>query len=175
MNAATEAGGTARRIRIDGIEISAKTGTAQVFNNATSSYSEEEFIASTLALLPTHDPEIAIYAVIDHPRGDTFYGGRIAAPVAREAARFLIPHLGIPRSTNQVVAHSGVIQATTPGIPPFENTLPDFTGLPKRALLPLLERDDIRVRIQGSGWVVSQSPPPGTSITDNMTVTLELE
>lgn len=175
MHEATQPGGTARRIRIDGIEISAKTGTAQVFDNSTQAYSHDAFIASTLALFPTDDPQIAIYVALDHPRGETYYGGRIAAPITREAARFLIPHLGIPRSTDSVLEHSGVIHASTPSLPSFENTLPDFSGLPKRKLLPLLERDDIRIRLNGSGWVVSQSPPPGTTIRENMLVTLELE
>lgn len=175
MNAATEAGGTARRIRIDGIEISAKTGTAQVFDNATNSYSADTFIASTLALLPTEKPQLAIYVAINHPRGDSYYGGRIAAPIAREAARFLIPHLGIPRSTDDSIEHRGVVRASTPSLPDFDDRLPDFTGLPKRALLPLLEREEIRVRIRGNGWVVSQTPKPGTPITENLQVTLELE
>ncbi|MFP4552048.1 MAG: PASTA domain-containing protein, partial [Spirochaetales bacterium] len=52
--------------------------------------------------------------------------------------------------------------------------VPDFTGLPKRALLPLLERDDVSVEIEGFGWVVSQAPSPGTPFRQGMTIRLEL-
>jgi len=53
--------------------------------------------------------------------------------------------------------------------------VPDFTGISKRVLLPLLLRDDIHVEIRGEGWVQRQSPPAGTPFTDGMNLILELE
>ena len=60
-------------------------------------------------------------------------------------------------------------------LPRIGTTVPDFTGLPKRTLLPLLERNDVTVRIEGYGWVVRQTPVAGTPLRDGMTITLELE
>nr|MCR4632396.1 PASTA domain-containing protein [Treponema sp.] len=45
----------------------------------------------------------------------------------------------------------------------------------KKDLLPLLERSDIHLNINGSGWVTSQSPEPGTPVTENMVIELNLE
>ena len=53
--------------------------------------------------------------------------------------------------------------------------LPDFKGKSKRDLLPLLERNDIKIVIDGEGWVVDQNPEPGTPVTENMTIELFLE
>ena len=53
--------------------------------------------------------------------------------------------------------------------------VPDFSGLAKRVLLPLLLRDDIKVTIRGDGWVRRQYPPPGTVITAETEIVLELE
>ena len=53
--------------------------------------------------------------------------------------------------------------------------MPDFTGRPKRDLIPLLARDDLNFIIKGEGWVSAQSPEPGTPITENMTIELDLE
>ncbi len=175
MRASTEGAGTARRIRIDGVEIAAKTGTAEVYDASIGSYSPEAFIASTLAILPADDPAVILYAVIVHPRGESIYGSRIAVPMVREASEFLIPYLGIPTNRDQIARHSGRIAVSSPRLPLLEDTVPDYSGLPKRTLLPLLQRDDLVVDIRGSGWVVRQSPPPGTAAEPGMVLRLDLE
>ena len=175
MNATTKGNGTARRIAIEGLEISAKTGTAEVFDPQLGSYSDNHFVASCLAIVPTEEPRIIVYVVIDNPRGENFYGGRIAAPVAREIIEMLIPYLGLPRSGESIVAHSGNITVSQPSLPAFDGVIPDLRGLPKRSLLPLLNQQAIRVVIEGSGWVVRQQPAPGTTISRGMTLELQLE
>ncbi|TVQ39919.1 MAG: PASTA domain-containing protein [Spirochaetaceae bacterium] len=175
MRASTEDGGTARRIRIEGVEIAAKTGTAEVFDQSLGSYSRDAFVASTLAILPAESPRVILYAVIVHPRGESIYGSRIAVPLVREAAEFLIPYLGIPTARDQIARHSGRIAVSTPQLPELTATVPDYSGLPKRTLLPLLQREDLNVDIRGSGWVVRQSPPPGSAAEPGMTLRLDLE
>ena len=79
MEAATSPAGTARRVAIPGIRISAKTGTAQVAS-ATGGYSDSDFIASLLGIFPTDDPRLIIYVVMQNPKGQSYYGSTIAAP-----------------------------------------------------------------------------------------------
>jgi cell division protein FtsI (penicillin-binding protein 3) len=45
----------------------------------------------------------------------------------------------------------------------------------KKELTPLLTRKDLSIKIEGSGWVVSQNPPAGTPITENMIIELNLQ
>jgi cell division protein FtsI (penicillin-binding protein 3) len=175
MRAATEPDGTARRISTEGIDIAAKTGTAEVFDPELGSYSDEEFIASTLAMFPAEAPQVILYVVIDHPREGGFYGGRIAVPVARDAIDYMVDYLGIPTGTDEIVEHSGRVRVSRAELPEFDGTIPDLTGLPKRSLLPLLASERLRVRIEGSGWVVRQDPAPGTPIEPGMTLHVELE
>jgi len=175
MRAATNPDGTARRIRIEGLDIAAKTGTAEVFDPELGTYSEEEFVASTLAMFPAESPEVILYVVIDHPREGGFYGGRIAVPVARDAIEYMVEYLGIPTGADDVIEHSGRVRVSRSELPSFEEKIPDLTGLPKRSLLPLLAREELRVQIEGSGWVVRQQPPPGTPIEPGMTLRVELE
>jgi cell division protein FtsI (penicillin-binding protein 3) len=175
MEQAVAGNGTARRLRYEGLRIGAKTGTAEKLDPQTGTYSEEAFVASTLAILPVDDPSIIVYMVIDHPRGGEFYGGRIVTPVLREYLDFLVPYLGIPVEGETTVVHAGRIEVAPIALPRLEGTVPDFTGLPKRTLLPLLERDDLSVRIEGYGWVVRQSPEAGTPLREGTTITLELE
>ena len=175
MESATEIGGTARRAAIEGVRVSAKTGTAQVFDRATGTYSVEEFTASCLAIFPTNAPQIIIYVVIEHPKAGETFGGRIAAPVVSKLGESIVDYLHIPRSGQTTYYHDGTVRIH--GLPPIvlSDTLPDLTGYSKRQLLPLLDIDDLNVTISGSGWVVNQTPAAGAPIRPGMSLLLELE
>ena len=179
MESATVSPGTARRGAVPGLRVSAKTGTAQIRDPKTGTYSETHFVASYLGIFPTQDPRFIVYVVIDWPRGTEYYGSLIAAPVFKEVTEQLIEYYGVPRDDDRVVEHSGRVEITLPkavteplrvGAP-----MPDLTGLAKRQLLPLLQSEDLEVRFEGEGYVVSQDPPAGTLLSTGMTVTLKLE
>ncbi len=175
MESATAPDGTARRLEVEGIRVSAKTGTAEVYDPELGTYSAENFVASCLAIFPTDNPQLIVYAVIVHPRGESIFGGRIAVPLVRDVADFLVSYRGIPRQGEQVAEHDGRIAATLPSLPEFSRTVPDLRGLPKRSLLPLIDADGLEVVINGSGWVVEQTPAAGTPLRRGMTITVELE
>ena len=175
METATEPGGTARRTAIDGLRISAKTGTAQKINPDSGRYSASSFVASTLAIFPTDDPEIIVYIVVDTPKGDEFYGGRIVTPIIKELTEELVRYLDIQMESETVIEHSGTIKLTASDKLQIGEVLPDLTGLSKREILPLIALPGISVTIDGEGWVVKQNPEPGTPITEGMTLKLELK
>ena len=140
----------------------------------TRSYSETDFIASCVALLPADNPSLILYLAIVKPQGQ-IYGARIAAPAIREAAEALIDYMGVHGVRNQQITHPSTVNIPTYRLPPIQTHVPDYTGLAKRVLLPLLLRNDIIVEIRGDGWVRRQSPPPGTPVTEGMKIVLELE
>jgi cell division protein FtsI (penicillin-binding protein 3) len=166
--------GTGWRANVEDLSLAVKTGTAQMINPETNAYSETDFIASCIALLPSDSPSLVLYLAIVKPQGEIL-GGRIAAPAIREAAEALIDYLGIPRGRNPQVGHSSLITLSGGELPQIRDRVPDFSGLAKRTLLPLLLRGDIRVEINGDGWVRRQSPPPGTPVTADTVIVLELE
>jgi cell division protein FtsI (penicillin-binding protein 3) len=167
--------GTGWRANIDDLSLAVKTGTAQVIDPETRSYSETDFIASCIALLPADEPRLVIYIAIVKPKGWSYLGGQIATPPIREAAESLVNYIGIPRGRSPQVSHSGSVLLSSEGLPDIEGYLPDFSGYSKRRLLPLLLLDEITFDIQGEGWVVRQNPPPGALITRGMKVELFLE
>lgn len=173
MNTATDDTGTGRRARIEGIDISIKTGTAEVVDPETGRYSNERFLASSLALFPTEDPQLIVYIVIDYPKGET-YGGRIAAPLVRQAAEFLIPYFGIHRTGDVRITQKPSLQIIEPQLPVLEETIPDYHGISLKTLMPLLNQDTIPVTINGHGWVLSQDPSPGTALDSVEGLTLWL-
>jgi cell division protein FtsI (penicillin-binding protein 3) len=166
--------GTGWRANVQDLSLAIKTGTAQITDPRTGAYSSTDFLASCIALLPAEAPSLVLYLVIVKPQGE-YLAGRIAAPPIREAAEALVDYLGIPRGRNPQVEHSGSVVLPSNRIPVIESTIPDFTGYSKRQILPLILRDDLIIEISGEGWVRHQDPPPGTSFTEGMTITLELE
>jgi cell division protein FtsI (penicillin-binding protein 3) len=175
MAAATEEGGTARRGRVEGVRISAKTGTAQVQDPATGTYSDSNFVASYLGVLPTEEPRLIVYVVINHPKGAAYYGSQIAAPVFHDLVEELVDYLGIRRAGDKVIEHPGSVRVRLPPPVMLGEAMPDLTGTPKRLLLPLLAEPGYMVRISGEGYVVAQDPPPGTVLKKGMTITLRLQ
>jgi len=166
--------GTGWRAAVEDLSLAVKTGTAELIDPVTKKYSDTDFIASCMALLPAESPSLILYMVIVKPKGEIF-GGRIAAPAIREAAEDLINYLGIPRGRNPQVSHSPNVTIPAITLPAIIDQVPDYTGLAKRILLPLLLRDDVHVEIRGDGWVRRQSPEPGTPFEKGMTIVLELE
>jgi cell division protein FtsI (penicillin-binding protein 3) len=174
MEGVTSDIGTGWRARVEDLSLAVKTGTAQITDPVTRRYSDTDFIASCIALLPSESPSLILYLAIVKPRGEIL-GGRIAAPPIREAAEALVDYLGIPRGRNPQITHPSTIELPLDRLPAINNRIPDFSGLSKRTILPLLSRDDLHVEIYGEGWVRRQTPPPGTPVTENMALILELE
>jgi cell division protein FtsI (penicillin-binding protein 3) len=175
METATSPAGTARRAAVEGLRISAKTGTAQVASRTTGTYSERDFVASVIGIFPTDDPRLVAYIVIQNPRGESYFGSTIAAPILRDVASALADAMDIPRAGSALVSHPGEISVAVPRRAEIGEVMPDLTGTPKKLLLGLLLRDDIAVTLRGSGVVARQQPPPGTPIGKGTAIVLELE
>ncbi len=169
-------GGTGWRAAVEGLDMSVKTGTAQLLDRETGKYSEKAFISSCLAIFPYEDPEIILYNVIINSKKESIYGGVISAPLVGSIAERIVSYMGIPRKGDIVVDHSGRVVLTKPEyITEIGSTVPDFSGLSKKQILPLLKDSRLDITITGEGWVKRQSPPPGTEIQGKTEVILELE
>ena len=175
MEASVLESGTGRRARIEDLRMSVKTGTAQMIDPETRRYSDTDFIASTIALFPGESPEYIVYAAIFKPKGGSIFGGRIAAPLVKDAANIIADLYGVARSDTQTLSHSGRVVVSGIESVRIGETMPDLRGVPKRALTALLERDDIVVEIVGDGWVREQSPAPGEGVPEGVTIILRLE
>lgn len=65
----TDAGSTGYPYRIEGFDVIGKTGTAEIYNNATGTYlvGENAYIFSFAGMFPYDDPKIIIYAAMKKP------------------------------------------------------------------------------------------------------------
>lgn len=167
--------GTGWRAKVPDIRMAVKTGTAQMIDPKTRAYSEKDYIASTLGIFPADEPRIALYIAIVKPRGASYLGGQVAAPVLREAAEAVLSCVDIGRGKSPSVVHGGSVVMPAEPEAAVGETMPDLRGYSKRSLLPLLERKDIEVVILGDGYVVSQTPEPGTKIGAGSKLVLNLK
>lgn len=61
-------GGTAAGYKIDGVKLSVKTGTAQVFDNEHHQYfANDVYLFSSVSFVPSENPEYIIYLTLDRP------------------------------------------------------------------------------------------------------------
>ena len=170
----TATSGTGSRAHLNDISIGVKTGTAQMADKITGGYSTTDFLSNCMAIFPIEEPQIILYIVVVKAKGET-YSGRIVAPVIAKAADVIIDHLGLSRGDAASLEHNGKITISSAKPVNVGTVLPDFTGMSMRELLPLFNRKDLNIKINGSGWVKEQTPEPGTPITENMVIELNLE
>ena len=174
METGTEPGAWAAPAKIPGVPTSAKTGTSQMYDPRTGTYSESAYVGSSIAIFPTNDPQYIVYAVVVDPKNKRYWGSYIASPLVREVSERLVSYYGVPKENDEVVEAPKTVSAPASKPLAIGPTLPDLTGLSKRDILPLFQDSNIRVKVIGEGWVVRQDPAPGTPITKGMTVTVQL-
>lgn len=81
----SEGGG--KNAYIEGYEIGGKTATSQTLPR-----SEHKYISSFLGFAPASEPQVLVMVIIRNPSG-VYYGGTIAAPVAKEIFENILPYL----------------------------------------------------------------------------------
>ena len=88
--------GTGKPAQLNGYSSGGKTGTAQKIDPVTHLYSKTMHIASFAGIAPVNNPVIAVAVVIDNPKGASYYGTAVSAPVFAEVAQQVLEYLGVP-------------------------------------------------------------------------------
>lgn len=163
--------GTGTNARLDGFAVAGKTGTAQKVDPVTRRYSARARMSSFVGFAPADDPRLAILVVVDTPKRAT-YGGTVAAPVFRAIAEFGLERRGVrtwaapvpemPSAPAPPVAQLASLAPPAAGVDPkLAGGVPSFLGLGMRDALVEARRTGLVARVDGSGYVIGQNPPPG--------------
>lgn len=157
--------GGGRGAYIEGMRIGGKTGTAQK-PAPGGGYMPNEYILSFVGAAPMDDPQIIIYVAIDNPRNTIQYGGVVAAPIARNIFREVLPHLGIyPRD-------GGIPKEYIWGDVRYTE-VPDYVGKNRSEIYTEWSTYEIRFFGRGS-VVIRQQPAAGTKIAEDGIIRLYL-
>ncbi|MED5276923.1 MAG: penicillin-binding protein 2 [Actinomycetota bacterium] len=109
--------GTGQRAQVPGYRVAGKTGTA--WKPQIGGYGEEKedrrYIASFAGFFPVEEPEIVALVVVDEPSSMFDSGGKAAAPIFADFAKFAARQLRIPSENEKLdLTVAQRVLATTP-------------------------------------------------------------
>ncbi len=92
--------GTGKPAQLNGYSSGGKTGTAQKVDPRTHLYSKTMHVASFAGIAPVNNPVISVAVIIDTPKGPSYYGNAVSAPVFAEVAQQVLEYLGVPHDVD---------------------------------------------------------------------------
>jgi cell division protein FtsI (penicillin-binding protein 3) len=183
--------GTGTQASLEGYRAAGKTGTAQKIVDGR--YSPSKYLASFIGFAPLPQPKITVLVWIDEPKG-AIYGGSVSAPIFQKIAQETLlklkvlpdqpirvkqarPELAsvetqdyLPNAT-PISPKSGELQKAatddgtiTEAVASESVVLPDFRGMAKRSVRDRCLELGVRLKAEGSGVAVFQSPVAGTTV-----------
>lgn len=166
--------GTATNIYSKDYALAGKTGTCQAQYWTDSLY----YIASFVGFFPVEKPQYSCIVVIHKPTKKGYYGSAVAAPVFEKIARKVFAATPIKKTvgTHEIIPENLKTNYNkfTHNINPNLNLIPDVKGMAGMDAISLLENMGLKVRVSGTGAVISQSLTPGKKINKGQTIYLKL-
>src|SRR5919106_1775379 len=183
LRGVTIEGGTGVMANVDGFEVAGKTGTAQKVDPVQGGYAAKKRVASFVGFVPANDPRLVALVLIDEPQVNV-YGGVVAAPAFRNIAQAALRHLAVaPQQAALIPAPSSPSEALIRRLARPNNSAvtetsadaaPDFVGLSLREALEKAQTLKVKLRLQGNGYVVKQSPEAGRRWNEESVLLLNL-
>ena len=194
----TGEGGTGSEAAIDGYLVAGKTGTAQKAD-ARGGYAKEKWTSSFAGYAPAQKPRLVVAVILDEPMV-AHLASAVAAPAFRRIMEQSLRQLGVPADANGTLAdqvrarraqrEQQLTAAIPPApksapalvlpeqsarlIPPGEALVPNLLGRSAREAVVIAGRVDLALRLNGSGLVRSQQPPPNTIVPRGTALSLTL-
>ncbi len=105
MMGTVAAGGTARRVSVEGYTVAGKTGTANKIENGEY---VNKYVASFVGMAPAGQPRIIVAVMIDEPTKGSHYGGTVAGRVFNEVAAGALRLIGVHPDDPHAVSGTGI-------------------------------------------------------------------
>ena len=105
MMGTVAAGGTARRVSVEGYTVAGKTGTANKIENGEY---VNKYVASFVGMAPAGQPRIIVAVMIDEPTKGSHYGGTVAGAVCNEVAAGALRLIGVHPDDPHAVSGTGI-------------------------------------------------------------------
>ncbi len=154
--------GTAKEVRVNGLRIAGKTGTAKRILDGR--YAAGSYTASFVGYFPVDDPQVVCLVMMDNPRARGYYGGVTSGPVLRAIAQRVI-------HTSPRFSRPPEVEARNRD----EVTVPDVRNVKEVIASKILSGLQLTSQVFGEGDVViRQSPPPGTRLEKGDAIRLVL-
>ncbi len=154
----------AKNSLVPGYRIGAKTGTSQKVSKIQATGEKYLYIGSCVTVAPINDPEIAVFVMLDEPKGSNYYGGVISAPVNSKIMSDVLPYLGYEPSYSDEELKKLAIE------------VPDIVGTSLDEAKAKVTASKLEYKVVGSGEkVVRQLPDAGSKVITGGVVMLYTE
>lgn len=154
----------AKNSLVAGYNIGAKTGTSQKVSKILQTGDKRLYIGSCATVAPIEKPEIAVFVMLDEPKGEKYYGGAISAPVNSKIMADILPYLGFEPSYTEEQLQKLAI------------TVPDTVGSAIADAKGKITNQKLEYKVVGNGEkVVRQLPAAGSKVISGGVVILYTE
>ncbi len=146
---------------VSGYDIGAKTGTSQKVSKIQATGNTYLYIGSCVTVAPIDKPEVAVFVMLDEPKGSNYYGGVITAPVNAKIMADVLPYLGYEPSYSDDEIKKLSIE------------VPDVVGASVEEARGKVTSKKLEYKVVGNGKkVVRQLPEAGSKVVNGGTVIL---
>lgn len=165
--------GTATSIKSAQLNLAGKTGTSRMNYWKAG---KPEYQASFAGYFPAEDPVYSCIVIIHKPNPDIgYYGSTVAGPIFKKLAEEAYAHKPVPyEAQHPILAHQKDDKLKQAAEILANGTMPNLRGLAGRDAIALLENHGVALRISGNGHVRLQSIAPGTPLSKNVRISIEL-
>lgn len=159
--------GSGSRAQVPGYRVGGKTGTAQKVIDGR--YAQNKYIGSFVAVAPIDNPQIAMIVIVDEPGTGVYYGGSVAAPIAKVILEDTFNYLEIPPVFTEKDKEKIIEKVIVPDV---RNTKIGIAGktLTDLGLKYTTEYSDIT----SESIVIDQFPKPGLEVIKGSIVDIYL-
>lgn len=195
--------GTAKAAHLDNILIGGKTGTSEMYQANSGSYSESKHNSSFIGFFPADKPNIVCLILVTSPQKAKF-GGDVAAPIFKEVVKKLIQTdinlvpdkknnekkqnivdeliteiKTAPKTNTAQFAHlpdkSLINNASRKIFVADRNTMPNLINMTMRDAIAQLNERGVEYKIVGTGKVAWQSVEPGANLVPGTVCNLKCQ
>ena len=151
----------AKNALVPGYRIGAKTGTSQKVSKIQATGEKFLYIGSCVSVAPIDNPEIAVFVMLDEPKGSNYYGGVISAPANAKIMADVLPYLGYEPSYSEEELKNLAIE------------VPETVGSALADAKGKITTAKLEYKVVGSGdKVVRQLPEAGSKVISGGVVIL---
>lgn len=140
--------GTAKDVRIPGVRIAGKTGTARKVVDG--SYASGSYTASFVGFFPADDPQVVGIVMMDNPRTRGYYGGITSGPIFRAIAERIVNSSS--RISRSVMTQRDPHRDRVLSVPDVRSMQPEFAR-------QMLASMGLKGRLYGDGPVIAKQTP----------------
>lgn len=151
----------AKNSLVSGYNIGTKTGTSQKVSKIQATGDTYLYIGSCVTVAPIEKPQIAVFVMLDEPKGQNYYGGIISAPVNSKIMSDVLPYLGYePSYTDEELKKLSI-------------EIPEVVGETIDSAKGKITNSRLEYKVVGTGEkVIRQLPESGNKVVNGGTVIL---